>query len=405
MNTLDLDLAKSIRPDQLRRYLLYNQWSEDGCLGEFATIWHRQSEAEYEHEILLPEDIKFRDYLERIVDAIRNLARYEQRTESAVLKEVANYFSDMVSIRVAHPDVDGGTIPFEDGVRLFEKAKELLVSVALSTISKKRHFFGQKPNIATDFISSVKLGQTEIGSYVVNVVVPLSRMHRNELPGTPSFSRIVTSTLSDSLNSLKNVPDDAIDGSPLSLDSLVECGVSVNMCDALIGFSGEHKSRSFDISISYSNVEKHEKESVLKYVFTESDVLKIEKISEYLKNYREYENITINGIVIKLDRASDVEFGTVTVVAVVEDTERAVSFELPASEYHEAVQAHDKKLPVKITGDLHVTPRTTELLNCSGFSLFDNKGTNQLELDLDLGLDLGSEHQGMGAPLTVDRKH
>ena len=116
MNPLDLEQLQSIQPTQLKSYLSNNQWIEDGKLGTFATIWHRKSIDEYEYEVLLPENTELQDYSRRILDAIESIAGYENRKVVSVLKDIANYFSDLVSIRVVHSDVEGGTIPLEDGV-------------------------------------------------------------------------------------------------------------------------------------------------------------------------------------------------------------------------------------------------------------------------------------------------
>lgn len=371
MNPLEFDQLKSIFPAQIKSYLLDNQWIEDGELDGLATIWHRENEDEFEFEVLLPENPELQDYSRRILDAIESLADYENRKVASVLKDIANHFSDLVSIRVVHSDVEGGTIPLEDGVRLFERARDLLASAALSTISKKRYFYGSRPYEASTFLSGIRLGQTEIGSYIVNVVIPLSIADSNQLVESVSFSRTVTATLSNSLGALKGLVDED-SGSIETVEKLVQGGVSANMCDALVGLSGENKSRGFEIYISYSNSEREKARSPSSHSFKSKDVPKIEKISEYLKENYVIENVTVSGNVKKLDRSADDTLGTVTIVAFVAERERAVSFELPTKEYHDAVLAHDRQFPVEITGDIHIAPRSAKLLNGSGFRVFGN---------------------------------
>ncbi|MDQ2076378.1 hypothetical protein [Marinimicrobium sp. ABcell2] len=372
MSLLDNDTLKSIYPEQLRAYLLQTGWRSDSKIGEFATVWHRPSESEFEYEVLLPERVDLRDYKDRVADAIVSISAFEKRTESKVLKDIANYFSDTVSIRVVHNDVENGTIPLEDGVKLFEKAKDLLSSAALSTISKKRYFFGSRPSEASNFLSKVRLGQTEIGSYVVNVVVPLDTQSINDLIDRKSFSRHVTTTLGKGLSSLKTLTESPKSDSKI-FEALVSNGVSANMCDALVGLSGEKRNRGFDIGVSFSASEEIESSSVISYSFSSNDVPSIEKASEYLKENYVIDNATISGPVKKLDRAKSEEDGTVTIVAFVEDRDRAVSFELSSSEYHEAILAHDQKLIVEISGDIHIGPRSARMLNPHGFRVFGAK--------------------------------
>lgn len=372
MTLLDRALLKSIRPDQLRAYLVQTGWTSESKIGEFATVWHRPSELEFEHEVLFPEKIELRDYVERIADAVVNISTFEKRSTYKVAKDIANFFSDTVSIRVVHNDVENGTIPLEDGVKLFEKAKDLLSSAALSTISKKRYFFGSRPAEASNFLSKVRLGQTEIGSYIVNVVVPLNTEITNNLFDRKSFSRYVTTTLGEGLSSLKELTKNSQNKSKV-LEALVTHGVSANMCDALIGLSGENRKRGFDIGISFSASEIIESHSTVSFSFSSDDVPKIEEASEYLKENYMIENATLSGPVKKLDRANTEENGTVTIVAFVEDRDRAVSFELSLDEYHEAVLAHDQKLIVEISGDVHIGPRSAKVLNPRGFRVFGGK--------------------------------
>ena len=83
-------------------------------------------------------------------------------------------------MRVIGADTALGTIPINDGVLLFTKAKDLLCAAALSMYSRRKQFSGQLPKDAKTYLDSLllcraSLGQTEIGSYVVNVIAPLSQ--------------------------------------------------------------------------------------------------------------------------------------------------------------------------------------------------------------------------------------
>lgn len=372
MNSLDKTALRSINPNQIKAYLSHRNWVFEGKIGDFASIWHRASEEEFEYEVLIPEDVSLRDYESRVQDAIKSIANYEHRNETDILKDITNYFSDTVSIRVVHSDVENGTIPLEDGVKLFEMAKDLLSSAAMSTISKKRYFYGARSAEASSFLSKVRLGQTEIGSYIVNVLVPLDSRKERDLFDAVSFSRHVTFTLGNGLSSLKKITE--LQGADLmSYEGLVNAGISANMCDALIGLSGENRNRDFDVGISYSIAEENHAILNAKYYFDSKEIDKIEKISSYLKENYVIDNITLSGPVQKLDRDSREDVGTVTIVALVGDRERAVAFELSSENYHEAVQAHDKKLIVEITGDIHIGPRSARVLNAKGFRVFGDQ--------------------------------
>ncbi len=360
-------IAKSITPRQFRSYLIQQGWIEEGSIKDLATIWHRSESDEF--EVILPESEGIRDYIERIADAIESLSEYEKRDEALVLKDVANYFADLISVRVVHTDVENGTIPLEDGVRLFERTKELVASATMASFSRKRFFVGAKSNEVSNFLSKVRLGQTEIGSYIVNVVAPLDVRPEQENIDRTSLARVVTNTLGTGLSSLKRLSNQRLENDEF-LQNIVDDGVSANLCDSIVGISGEDRKRGIEVSISYSFSEEIAENPNVVYSFSSEDIPLIEKASELLKENYVLKGVTVSGLVKKLDRDENDDVGTVTVVAFLEDRERAVSFELSPEQYHEAIQAHDKKKYVEIRGDVHVSPRSAKLVNGKGFKVF-----------------------------------
>ncbi|TOO51119.1 hypothetical protein CGH34_25850, partial [Vibrio parahaemolyticus] len=121
-----------------------------------------------------------------------------------VLKEIESFYSDSVKIRVVHSDVEEGTIPIEDGVLLIEKSRDLLAATTLSTFSKKAYFTGQRNTEAQNFIKQLRLGQTEVGSFIVNLIAPIPETINSQLDQDEmSVTRAVTNNLSRSLVALE----------------------------------------------------------------------------------------------------------------------------------------------------------------------------------------------------------
>jgi len=176
--------------NQIKSYLVSAGWIEDGEIGSIATIWYRPSIESSEFEILLPEDASIKDYFDRIVDIFHVLSEFENRSEISIIEEISHLFSDLIRVRVVHEDVVNGTIPLEDGVLLIEKVCELISSATLSTLSRKKYFSGNRPQEAVDFIGKARLGQTEVGSYVVNVVLPIEKPTQTVVQSM-SFTRCV----------------------------------------------------------------------------------------------------------------------------------------------------------------------------------------------------------------------
>ena len=50
-----------------------------------------------------------------------------------------------------------------------ERARDLVLAAACAAITKRAYFATRKPTKATDYLSRVRMGQTERGSYVLTI--------------------------------------------------------------------------------------------------------------------------------------------------------------------------------------------------------------------------------------------
>lgn len=367
------DLIK-ISPEKIAQYLSSKGWTIAGNLNQIANVWH--PEKGDDHEILQPLKTELKDYFNRINDLLETLSDYENKDVLEILKTIQQFDADVVRIRVIHEDVENGSIPLNDGILLFEKAKDLVTSAVKSTFSKKKYFSGGKlPEETSEFLNSMRLGQTEHGSYVVNLIAPIVLQDNEQTDfDKVSITRAVTDNLANSLSAIDYSIEKYIETSKEScFDSAVEKGASANMCDALIGLSGEAKNRSININISLSGIEKSRKEITLEHTFDNSKIPYLERASEYYKDNYVIYNKTVSGQVTKLSYEEGSDTGVIVIEAFVNDKDKNVSIELPTTDYWDAHSAHKKKLIVECVGDLHVTSRAAKLLNSSGFKVLGDE--------------------------------
>lgn len=370
----DIPDLSMITESMISRYLVTGGWILDGSVGRVATIWHRPEQGSRDAEVLLPRQAEARDYHDRLNDALDSLAEFENRTLNAVVESIVNLAVDLVSVQVVHSDVEGGTIPLEDGVLLNMRSRDLMTAAVLSALSKRRHFSGTRPPEATDYLGRLRLGQTQIGSYVVNIIVPIETLETDqEQMEKTTFSRMVSRNLASGLSALQDAVLTYKLNEDLSVfDTAISNGASANMCDALIGLSGENRTRAFSVSISPSEIDRETEDFSRRFEFTAEDVEIVKAASEYYKDNYVLENKLVRGYVKRLDRLPDVEIGSVTITTDINGAEKNVSFELLLDEYIEAIHAHEGKLLVECAGDIHVSPRAAKLLNASGFRVLRN---------------------------------
>jgi hypothetical protein len=361
----------SVLPRNLEGYLLAKGWVVGGEVFDQAKIWHRPEQDKYDYEVIQPKSIDVSGYFQRVIDAINEIAAFERRQPNIVLKEIENFFSDSVRIRVVHSDVEEGTIPIEDGVLLIMRSRDLLAATTLSTFNKKAYFTGKRNIETQDFIKQLRLGQTEIGSFVVNLIAPIPETIKSQIDQDEmSVTRAVTNNLSRSLVALEKGLDlYKTSESIFEFESIIKNGVSANLCDALIGLSGFAKSRSFSISICRAGAEVDTQELPTQFKFMPEHVSTLEIASAFYKGNYVINQYEAFGLVSKMTHLPQDDFGEITVRSSIRGVEKNVAIQLSLEHYWQAVHAHENEELISCRGSLHVTAKSAKLLDSYGFKV------------------------------------
>lgn len=366
-----LDAPVSI--EQLQAYLQSRQWFEDGRIRSVATIWHRHQDENA--EVVLPFSY-VKDFRQRVLDVLTAVALFEKREVFDVVSDVKRLFANVITVRVIHADTEDGTIPINDGVLLISKAKDLLSAAAQAVYAKRKHFFGPTPKDARNYLDTLLLGQTEIGSYVVNVIAPnQANFVLEQAVADPTtadavpLSQAITLNLVTGLEALAKASTKYEEiGDLKAFDDAVLSGASANLCDALLGFSGEKHNRTFEITVTAATGPMFEGEP-RKFEFDGKHVDVLEKVSSYYKDDYVLPDRVLTGHITKLVRPKDETAGTITLDSILGDVERKVRVALAGDDYHLAVIAHDNGQMVQVQGDVRMKPKTAELLNPKNFGV------------------------------------
>jgi len=359
-----------VTAEQLRSYLELKDWFEDGKIKSVATIWHRHDDMDA--EVVLPFPTA-KDHEQRLKEAIAAIATAENRFTQQVEDDVGRIFANVVSVRVIHPDTRDGTIPINDGVLLIENAKELLLSAAQSLHAKRKQFIGKVAADAKAYIDTLLLGQTEIGSYIVNVIAPINENPEsdNQTAEFVPHAQAVTQSLVAGLDALEKASSEFEGNQNLrAFDNAILSGASANMCDALLGLSGIHRNRSFEIRVEFQVGRLFETEPRI-FAFDANQLETLSKASAYYKEDYVLESRKITGFVKNLSRPQGENLGTATIQCKVDDIDRLVKVDLEGDDYHNAVRAHDQQLYVRVNGDVHIMSRSARLLRPYDFTVLD----------------------------------
>ncbi|WP_147094947.1 hypothetical protein [Roseovarius sp. TE539] len=324
-------------------------------------------------EVFAPGSTHLRDYAQSVAALIATIAESEDRDEISVFRDLAASDRDLIRFRA--PEADGdGSIDLIRGVDLVQQSKDAVLAAACSTVSAQRFFRSGSNARATEYLETVKLGQTEHGSFVVTLYSPVppslddgkQKEFWPELESEP-FGRKVTRTLVMAMDALLDAVAEVGRGSDIeAFERVVSSGVSANLCSAVSKFISDGE--GLDFSLSWART-RPTPESRFRRLFSQSDAEILSEAARILKDRQPFKNEVLSGYITGLNREIAPTQGRVKLRTWVEGSPRSVTVELPAQLYSRAIEAHDSKAEVQIEGDLEfrgqrwhlVSPRNLEI--------------------------------------------
>jgi hypothetical protein len=347
-------------------FLEKHGWKNDGTYNEIFTIWHRPDKEESEYELIVPENKNIKKYEDTLLQIIENLAHYYGKKEYQIIDEFQSSIKDRVKISIRSETTQDGYIPLLEGVRLLENTKEMLVSSFLASKNKKKNFIGPRPENVNKVIDNIQMGQTEEGSYVINIFVPKNYYEDGQPPlneeSNESFTRDALTVIEDATTELLSKADLYSTTNDISIfNESFKNGVSSNFCNAISEISSNGKSDVF-IEITYNNgIAKKDKIREIK--IKKEYIPIIENVGEYYKKDLSEADYQINGYVTKLHQEIGEEDGEITLSANIEGKLKKVQIILSPEQYGIAQEAHRNKQLLLCRGTLNMKDRHTSLTN------------------------------------------
>jgi hypothetical protein len=354
----DSDALRAVRPLDLAGYLRAKGWTKASEIDGRAALWTLHDE-----EILAPFASEVADYHRRVAEAIAVLAQVEDRSEGDVWSDIASAGFDVVRVRAGGEDRAQGTISIEDGVWLFERSRDLLTAAACAAHSPRTVYHTRRPTPAVDYMQRVRLGQTEVGSFVVCLLSPVPPELQPGLPAVDPedvtdepFERRVTTTLMQSLSALNRAAGQAMAGGSITpFDETVALGVSANLCEAVVALHQVARTKELEVSMKWAAVRPPGPKAPTSRVRVGRDM--VEPLREVARVFREKQPqkaAEVTGYVVKLAREESEMLGHATVWGTVSGLtgHRRVTLELAGQLYEDALHAHRDGEAVRAVGEL-----------------------------------------------------
>ena len=359
-----------IDSEKLCRYLINMRWQQlsdlsDGKIKQFQSM-------NEEEVVLVPMSKNFTDYYREVRETLSIIAQVEGKTIEELTNKLLNPSQDILKWRIADEITNRGVIPFNSMTENIEHIKDLLASTILDiTTPSKNHSKLYTKEVNTQ-LSDYQFGQTEIGSYILNILCPLGyyqytlfNPEREEMP----LGRKVNLQI---LEGISKVQKSITDQSTELQDILDEGRISVNFLTALTKLYEENNNADVSIkadwnpnvplpiNMNISQVELNTKcYEPLMYVIEKNSPQQEEKVE---KSYC--------GKISSISGDANIENREIItiIVAIIDDDLRKtnVKVELESPRYLSLVtDAFESGANVMVTGVISKTAKSTRLTNAS----------------------------------------
>ncbi len=166
---------QALKPLEVASYLRVQGWRQEADLNGKGSLWRRGSgNGHDEADVTLPLRRDLGDFELRMREVVRTLGRVERRPEAEILQHLLTTSSDLIRVRAPSREAESGSLPLEQAVAFVARSRDLVLAAACAAVGKRASYPTRKPTKATDYLSRVRMGQTERGSYVLTILSPVT---------------------------------------------------------------------------------------------------------------------------------------------------------------------------------------------------------------------------------------
>ncbi|MDB5612903.1 MAG: hypothetical protein JWQ22_556, partial [Devosia sp.] len=297
----------------------------------------------------------------------------EGRSQIDIIRDLLNSGFDLVRLAARSENTSSGSIKIDEGIQLFEYAREIMMASACAAVRPRAVFHARKPQQANEYMEKARLGQTEHGSYVLTILSPVAPQlnaysDTSLFPDEP-FERQVMRTLTRAVGKAVDAAEQAAthrDFSPFQ-DAVSE-GVSANLCEAMAGLFKIGEATEIGLSVAWAQNRPAPSNAPSSILITRDVVPAIAEAARIFRATDTLEAYLVQGPVVKLERSGDTA-GRVTILANIEEVARKVVVELSPQDYDKATQAHREFKSVQVVGNVKRDGRSFCAFNAARFDV------------------------------------
>ena len=337
---------------ELRSFIVSAGFASEGPWGKYLERYHLAHGSDH-YDILIPTVPDIADYPDRMRDAINELSRAINDSPVRLLRRISLGDHRVFRLR-AHPGATISSLPFDEGTALLFNSKRLIKASAVSAFSEshKKVIRGRSVAAVDDYMERVRIGQSDIGSYVFNILLP-SGVGMFEAEDVDQNDDAVLTALQSNfalateMSISKRVP---------AADKLEEAGMSANFCEALYNIIDWSET----VAIQIDGDQRISRRTPAAYEFDRGSLSVLERTAAKLAPEEQPERVTIHGTITRLSEPASKRRGSIDLLAKVRERRRSVRI---------AFESEDRDVIIKAFKE-----KASRLLSVSGYLRTERNG-------------------------------
>lgn len=358
---------------RLQQYLRSRGWRERPLReGALAHRFEREVEGTLV-PITVPARSDLGDYERRVAEVIEALAVIEQREPRAIVADLERPSADLLRVRVASARTEAGATPLKLALDVRMVTWQVLLAASHSVLFRRAVHPRLSVKEAIAFADGCLEGPTERGSFVTNVIVPVTPPIATD--EDESFGRRVTTLVIDALEFVRDsVENDRAEA--LLTPAAATAGASANLLDALASLD-ESGTRGVLVDTSVQWAVEHPSARATPSVRLDGRTFpKLREVAKVLRDRAPAPAGEFVGYVLGLrrERNEPDADGTAILHGTVEGMEQPIraSATLDSRTYSLAASAHEACVAVRVQGALRRRGRRWEFAAVTAFEVDDS---------------------------------
>lgn len=358
MIAIEMQGFETIRPANVVDYLRAHGWQGVESKRTDLAVFRRDTPAGVvETRVLLDET--FGDFLVRMSEVVDTISRMEARPVPQVVNDLLAPPGDHLRFRIDSENTESGTLGLAQSIQLRKALRNMLLSAAHSAIAPAPHYARLTQAKALDLVNECRERQSERGSYVASILVPVLPPV-GQLSIEEEFGRRTTRILFTALQTAERAA-----ATPDHLMEASASGISANFLEALAELEPSGQRAAVEVTVNWLG-SAPSPELSRRVRLPQGAFRNFRSVAKALREASPLPNTELEGYVIAVSKDLGASIGWATIAAQVEPFgDSRVRIEVDQEQHVVVAGAHALGQRVRVVGTLKKSIRTLELVEHS----------------------------------------